>query len=677
MRGYLLLLSLVLVAHLNSAAEDTGQWAIPTKRPALEAPPPDSPELAERYRKAEALRAAVLKELELLPPHGLSVNILDLGGPGEKAGLKVLDVILKVGDNDAKVNDDLSRDADKPRKLTVHRYGQAEQNITVPEGKLGMAWRPYHKPHFTEWGAIASDPRWDAHMTAFKNLYDFDPSLAELELRRALASGMLSSPQTDTWMAHLAVQQAHFAQAMDYAWFALAAKPENELALRIFVRAAVASNNAQAASDLLKQYPGFQPNPGSIENLALATPAALEHKGKLKSPLAKAADLMLDDITLRAEKLREGADGQLKKIAEQNELYENVKTDHYFNLPFRPSAKQMLLTCNFTLDDFAPGPAAFPRYLRFHFNDYNDGKGGRTVFALSLGQEIPGAIAEHDLSRFPNFWHWHVTERGRIHALKIAVVDNRVECELDGASILNSPLPNDIPLIPRLYVMGVKVDMRNLRIDALLEPKEFGEAIKGNVNQTFAGGETRLHRAAERGLLTEAGLLLDAGADPKLQDSAGRTALHLAARSGQLEMLRLLLERGGVNDFAIAGALGDEKALAVLKAKPAYNTDIGWSALHGAAAGNQLKLAKTLLDAKENVNAATAGTKETPLMWAARLGHKEMVALLLESGADPKKQDSKKRSAAELARWNGFEDLAKTLDGAAPAKAKTPPKKEF
>ena len=57
----------------------------------------------------------------------------------------------------------------------------------------------------------------------------------------------------------------------------------------------------------------------------------------------------------------------------------------------------------------------------------------------------------------------------------------------------------------------------------------------------------------------------------------------------------------------------------------------------------------------------------TPLMLAASEGGADMVALLLELGADPAKRDREGRTAAELAFANGHTDLGQRLGPASEA----------
>jgi hypothetical protein len=66
----------------------------------------------------------------------------------------------------------------------------------------------------------------------------------------------------------------------------------------------------------------------------------------------------------------------------------------------------------------------------------------------------------------------------------------------------------------------------------------------------------------------------------------------------------------------------------------------------------------------EEVNPVNLGYTSTPIEEAAAAGHGEVVKVLLEHGADPRTVrfwDGKK-CAADLARENGFEGIAKELE---------------
>lgn len=58
--------------------------------------------------------------------------------------------------------------------------------------------------------------------------------------------------------------------------------------------------------------------------------------------------------------------------------------------------------------------------------------------------------------------------------------------------------------------------------------------------QTSAGGATPLHRAAFMGWTNIVTQLLQAGADPLIQDADGKIAYHKAKQAGHVECAQLL-----------------------------------------------------------------------------------------------------------------------------------------
>ena len=88
----------------------------------------------------------------------------------------------------------------------------------------------------------------------------------------------------------------------------------------------------------------------------------------------------------------------------------------------------------------------------------------------------------------------------------------------------------------------------------------------------------------------------------------------------------------------------------------------GRTALWYACSGNQPAAALLLLENRADPNRVDKGLdSSTPLHLAAHRGHKEIVALLLQYGADAKKQNTNNRTAYDLARFErwGFPALQK------------------
>jgi ankyrin repeat protein len=142
--------------------------------------------------------------------------------------------------------------------------------------------------------------------------------------------------------------------------------------------------------------------------------------------------------------------------------------------------------------------------------------------------------------------------------------------------------------------------------------------------------------------------LIDAGADLTVRDpERGATALH---ECEDPELCSILLEAGaavdGLSDkglsplyWAAARPDGAAKIRVLLDAgaDPRLAADDGQTALHNVATTGQLEAAPMLLAAGAEVDAETsAGTYPgtTPLLCAAEAGRKDMIALLLEHGAN-------------------------------------------
>ena len=130
-----------------------------------------------------------------------------------------------------------------------------------------------------------------------------------------------------------------------------------------------------------------------------------------------------------------------------------------------------------------------------------------------------------------------------------------------------------------------------------------------------AGQRLPTHFAAEEGHVEVLKLLLDHGVDPNLKDYLAQTALHKASRTGQERVARLLLS---------------------LKDIQCQTTDSsGWTPLLSAVARDSKSIARTLLEHPEvDPNAripfsgwATGG--QTPLWMAVSRGD-EMIEMLLE-----------------------------------------------
>lgn len=136
--------------------------------------------------------------------------------------------------------------------------------------------------------------------------------------------------------------------------------------------------------------------------------------------------------------------------------------------------------------------------------------------------------------------------------------------------------------------------------------------------------------------------LLLAGFDPNTVDDKGNTALILSLSEGGLKVADVMLSldqvevnrvnRAGESALMVASRRGHEDMVRKLIAREATVNMTGWTPLHHAAAGGQVKIMQILLQQRANFN-APAPNGNTPLMMAAGFGSAEAVKLLLDEGA--------------------------------------------
>lgn len=256
----------------------------------------------------------------------------------------------------------------------------------------------------------------------------------------------------------------------------------------------------------------------------------------------------------------------------------------------------------------------------------------------------------------------------------------------------------------------------------IIDPSEMSNCELSIVGKVFNNGDTALMKATlgmnrinNCGSKEIVELLLNAGADPNIQNLRGDTALILAAKYGKTEIVELLLNKGAnpnikgfkenmvtfrsqnertaLMEAAIEGhkevvrLLLDAKAnpntqdqygntalilatnkdqpdtirlLLKAKANPNIQNKEGVSALIRAAYYGYTDIVKELINAKADLNAKNLAGM-TPLLWAADRGHKEIVELLINAKADLNTQQRSGETALILAAFLGREDIVKLL----------------
>jgi len=165
--------------------------------------------------------------------------------------------------------------------------------------------------------------------------------------------------------------------------------------------------------------------------------------------------------------------------------------------------------------------------------------------------------------------------------------------------------------------------------------------------------------------------LLQRGMDPNtIEPTRGETGLMLALRDNAMQAFAVLLNargieletraRNGDTALMIAAFTGNLPAVQELLARDAQVNQVGWTALHYAAAAGHDDIVRLLLEEHAYIDAESPN-KTTPLMMAARGGFIMTVKLLLDEGADMTLKNDKGMTALDFAKQHDKKDIAEGL----------------
>ncbi|XP_033472133.2 uncharacterized protein ankrd50l [Epinephelus lanceolatus] len=157
-----------------------------------------------------------------------------------------------------------------------------------------------------------------------------------------------------------------------------------------------------------------------------------------------------------------------------------------------------------------------------------------------------------------------------------------------------------------------------------------------------AEGRPLLYLLVLENRLEKATLLIEKGGVPlESRDSEGRTALHVASWQGLMEMVDLLLKHG-----ANANAQDAE----------------GRPPLHSVAWTGHAEVGRRLLETSGVSIDLACHQRATALSIAAQEGHANIVAMLLERGANPNHMDKYGRSPVKVAAKHGHFNIVRLLE---------------
>ena len=198
-------------------------------------------------------------------------------------------------------------------------------------------------------------------------------------------------------------------------------------------------------------------------------------------------------------------------------------------------------------------------------------------------------------------------------------------------------------------------------------------AVAG-VSTAMAGSYEDFFLAVNRDDGDTVASLVQRGFDPNSRDPQGQTALHLALRDQSARTANALWRSSDLDVNALNGAGETPLMLAALKGELDWAQRLltrgarlhqeGWSPVHYAATGPEVKLLKLLVERGAPLDARSPnGT--TPLMMAARYGTIDGVTYLLARGANTSLKNDLGLDAADFAKSGGKEMLVERLRGAA------------
>jgi uncharacterized protein len=191
----------------------------------------------------------------------------------------------------------------------------------------------------------------------------------------------------------------------------------------------------------------------------------------------------------------------------------------------------------------------------------------------------------------------------------------------------------------------------------------------------FGKDETRVRfqQNVDLGRLTEVEEMLKERPELALDEVAfwGEGILAMPAKDQNHEMLELLIRYGAsVPDLSKWGAryyfkhYDTARFLMQNGMNPNHRNWREFTLLHDMAHTGDVEKATLLLDHGADINAIDDEYRSTPLGYAARWGHREVVNLLLERGADPNKAGEPWARPLAWARTKGHAEIAADLRSA-------------
>jgi ankyrin repeat protein len=192
-----------------------------------------------------------------------------------------------------------------------------------------------------------------------------------------------------------------------------------------------------------------------------------------------------------------------------------------------------------------------------------------------------------------------------------------------------------------------------------------------DIDNVDSFGRSALMQASSRGHTAVVSALLKHGANTSLISRAAQSATEDAAAAGDIRSLKLLFaaSESNVTDkcLLLSSANGHDGIVEFLLQHTALRPDCvdenSWTPLHWACRNGHVDVVAALLTRELNVDARD-GFERTPLNRAVRTGNVIIVSMLLRAGASPVSCDSSGLSLVHFAAAGGFKVVLELLLGA-------------
>ncbi|KAL0634100.1 hypothetical protein Q9L58_006979 [Maublancomyces gigas] len=178
-----------------------------------------------------------------------------------------------------------------------------------------------------------------------------------------------------------------------------------------------------------------------------------------------------------------------------------------------------------------------------------------------------------------------------------------------------------------------------------------------NVRAVGNDGATPLHRAAEKGGMGIAQLLIEYGADVTAKDEGGRMALQLAQKNMKGELVVFLK---GVTDTELELSVVKRQEVQASLDDNESRDGESMPALRQAVLDGDIDTVRVFLELGFNKE-ADDGTWLAALHLAAETGQREIVEIFFAKGVKIDGVDARERTALHLAAYAGQMDVVKTL----------------